>query len=132
MSAVKAVRAVLVANPGVTAIAGDRVYSGDVPANAVRPAIGVHEVSSVPVGAFDAQAESSLATSRVQVTVHVKTYPEITGVLRAARQACNFERGLIAGVDVVSIVRDIVGPDLESESGHAKSIDFKVTYHEPN
>lgn len=132
MSAVKAIRVLLLASPAVAAIVGDRVSAGDVPANALRPAIGVHEVSNVPVGAFDAQAESSLATSRVQVTVHVKTYPEIAGLLRAARQACNFERGLIAGVDVVSIVRDIVGPDLESESGHAKSIDFKVTYHEPN
>jgi hypothetical protein len=132
MSAVKAVIALLKADTQVAALVGDRISAGDIPLNAARPAIGVREVSSVPVGAFDAQAESSLATSRVQVTVHVKAYPEIDTVLRTARQACNFERGMIAGVDVVSIMRDTVGPDLEHESGHSKSIDFKVTHHEPN
>lgn len=132
MSSVKAVIALLKADAGVFAIAGDRVSAGDVPLTATLPAIGVREVSSVPIGAFDAQAESSLVTSRVQVTVHVKTYPEIAAVLKAARQACNFERGRIAGVDVVSVVRDLVGPDLEPPDAHAKSIDFMVTHYEPN
>ena len=132
MSAVKAIIALLKADGRVVDLVGDRICAGDVPSNALRPAIGVREISNVPLGALDAQAETSLATSRAQVTVHVKTYPEIDGALRAARQACNFERGKIAGVDVASIVRDVVGPDLENESGHAKSIDFKVTYHEPN
>jgi len=132
MSAVRAVIALLKADARVAALAGDRISAGDIPGTAALPAIGVREVSGVPLGAIDAQAETSLVTSRVQVTVHVKSYPEISDALRAARQACNFERGQIAGVDVVSIVRDIVGPDLEHESGHAKSIDFKVTHHEQN
>lgn len=132
MSAVKAVIALLLADPAVAGLVADRVSAGDVPLKTPRPAIGVHEVSNVPLGAIDAQADSSVVTSRVQVTVHVKTYPELDGALRVARQACNFERGMIAGVDVVSVVRDLVGPDLESTAGHAKSIDFKVTYHEPN
>lgn len=132
MSAVKAVRALLMDDPRVVVVAGDRVYAGDIPLKVTLPAISVREISSVPLGAIDGQAETSLATSRVQVTVHVKTYPEIDGALRAARQACGFERGQIGGVDVVSIVRDMIGPDLEYTSGHAKSIDFMVVYHEPN
>ncbi|QOY96331.1 DUF3168 domain-containing protein [Massilia sp. UMI-21] len=132
MSAVKAVIALLKADDRVAALFGDRVSAGDVPQGAALPAIGVREISSVPVGAIDAQAANSLVTSRVQVTAHVKTYPELAGALRAARQACNFERGLIADVDVASVVRDIIGPDLQYESGHAKSIDFTVTHHEPN
>lgn len=132
MSAVKAVVALLSAAPGVIAVAGDRVYSGDVPLNKQRPAIAVREVGNNREGAIDAQAETSLATSRVQVTIHVKTYPEIATVLLAARQACNFERGVIADVDVVSIVRDLVGPDLDFPDGWGKSIDFMVTHHEQN
>ena len=132
MSAVKAVVALLSAAPGVAAVAGDRVYAGDVPLNTRRPAIAVREVGNNREGAIDAQAETSLATSRVQVTVHVKAYREIAAVLLAARLACNFERGVIAGVDVVSIVRDLVGPDLDFPDGWGKSIDFMVTYHEPN
>jgi hypothetical protein len=132
MSAVKAVVALLSAAPGVIAVVDDRVYAGDVPLNKPRPAIAVREIGGNREGAIDAQAETSLETSRVQVTVHVKTYPEIATVLRAARRACNFERGMIAGVDVVSIVRDLVGPDLDFPDGWGKSIDFMVTYHEPN
>lgn len=132
MSTVKAAIALLKASTQVAALVGDRISAGDIPLDMPLPAIGVREISSVPLGAIDAQAASSLAISRVQVTVHVKTYPEIDGILRAARQACNFERGVIAGVNVVSIVRDVIGPDLEHESGHSKSIDFKVTHHEPN
>ena len=132
MSAVKAVFALLSAAPGVVAVAGDRVYSGDVPLDTARPVIAVREIGNNREGAFDAQADASLVTSRVQVTVHVKTYPEVAAVLSAARRACNFERGVIAGVDVVSIVRDLVGPDLDFPDGWGKSIDFMVTHYEPN
>jgi len=132
MSAVKAVIALLLAAPDVVALAGDRVFPGDVPLKQLRPAIAVREVGNNREGAIDAQAEASLATSRVQVTVHVKDYPEIAGVLRAVRKACNFERGLIAGVDVVSIVRDLIGPDLDFPDGWGKSIDFMVTHYEQN
>ncbi len=132
MSAVKAVVALLSAAPEVLALAGDRVYAGDVPLKTARPAIAIREVSNNREGAIDGQAEMSLATSRVQVTLHVKDYPEIAGVLRAVRQACNFERGVIAGVDVVSIVRDLIGPDLDFPDGWGKSIDFMVTHYEQN
>lgn len=133
---VKAIRALLLANGAVLArVAGnpDRIAAGDVPAEAILPALGITEVSAVPVGAFDAQAEYSIVTSRVQVTVVGKPYPAVKEILDLARRACNFQRGQIAGVDVISVVRDTVGPDLGDAAGNTiKSIDFKVTYHEPN
>lgn len=133
MSAVKVIRALLVASPEVTAIAGDRVYAGDVPQDAVLPAVSVTEVSNVRIGAIDAQAEFSLVTSRIQATVMSKDYPSTKPLLDAVRRACDFQRGVIAGVDVASIERDTIGPDLTDEAGnHFKSIDFKVTYHEQN
>ena len=72
-------------------------------------------------------------TSRVQVTAVGKPYPDIKALLDLVRRACNFQRGQIGGIDVVSVVRDTVGPDLGDTAGNTiKSIDFKVTYHEPN
>jgi len=109
------------------------IVPGVVREGAALPALGITEVSSVPVGAIDGQAEYSVVTARVQVTVMAATYPEVKSVLDLVRRACNFQRGQIAGVDVISVVRDTVGPDLEDMAGnHFQSIDFKVTYHEKN
>jgi hypothetical protein len=130
---VKVIRALLLGAETVTARVADRIAAGDVDADRDLPAIGLAEVSMVPIGAFDAQAEYSIVTSRVQVTVVGKTYPDVIALIDLVRRACNFERGQIAGVDVISVLRDTVGPDMEDVAGNSiKTIDFKVTYHEPN
>jgi len=130
---VKVIRALLLGAEAVTARVADRVAAGDVAVDEGLPAIGLTEVVAVPIGAFDAQAEFSIVTSRVQVTVVGKAYPDVISIINLARRACNFERGQIAGVDVISVLRDTVGPDMEDVAGNSiKTIDFKVTYHEPN
>ena len=130
---VKVIRALLLGAEAVTARVADRIAAGDVAVDKGLPAIGLSEVVTVPIGAFDAQAEYSIVTSRVQVTVVGKPYPDVTALIDLARRACNFERGQIAGVDVISVLRDTVGPDMEDVAGNSiKTIDFKVTYHEPN
>jgi hypothetical protein len=130
---VKVIRALLLGAEAVTARVADRVAAGDVAVDEGLPAIGLTEVVVVPIGAFDAQAEFSIVTSRVQVTVVGKAYPDVIAIINLARRACNFERGQIAGVDVISVLRDTVGPDMEDVAGNSiKTIDFKVTYHEPN
>jgi hypothetical protein len=135
MSAVKVIRALLVASgPVVALVPAAQIVSGVAPQGIALPAMSITEVSSVPVSAIDAQAEFSLVTSRVQVTLMAKDYPSIKTVMEMARKACNFARGTIAGVSVVSVVRDTVGPDFSDDAVpiHFQSIDFKVTYHEPN
>jgi hypothetical protein len=130
---VKVIRALLLGAETVTARVADRVAAGDVDVDRGLPAIGLAEVGMAPIGAFDAQAEFSIVTSRVQVTVVGKEYPDAVALIALARRACNFERGQIAGVDVISVLRDTVGPDMEDVAGNSiKTIDFKVTYHEPN
>ena len=130
---VKVIRALLLGADAVTARVADRVAAGDVAVDEGLPAIGLTEVVAVPIGAFDAQAEFSTVTSRVQVTVVGKAYPDVIAIINLVRRACNFERGQIAGVDVISVLRDTVGPDMEDVAGNSiKTIDFKVTYHEPN
>lgn len=134
MSAVMVIRALLVGAAAVTArVPADRIGAGTLKEDAPLPALVLAEVSSVPVGAFDAQAEYSVVTSRVQVTAVGTPYREIKALVDLARRACNFKSGTIAGVNVVSVLRDAKGPDLEDQAGNSvQSIDFLVTYHEPN
>lgn len=131
---VKAIRALLLADGAVVSrVPLARIAAGTVPVDAGLPALGLTEVSIVPIGAFDAQSEFSTVTSRVQVAVVGKTYQDAQAILDLVRRACNFQRGQIAGVDVISVLRDTVGPDMEDVAGNTiKTIDFKVTYHEPN
>lgn len=131
----KVVRALLVASATVTALVPEtQIMAGTIPEGVPLPAISITEVSVVPVSAIDAQAEYSLVTSRVQVTIMTKDYPSTKPILDAVRKTCNFERGMIAGVDVASVVRDTVGPDFSDDAAtiHFKTVDFKVTYHEQN
>lgn len=98
------------------------------------PAISIDQISIVPIGAIDAQAEFSLVTARVQVTVHAKGRPDVDVVMAAVRRACNYQRGLLVGLRVSSILCDIEGPDMKnSDIGiYYRTMDFLVTFHEPH
>jgi hypothetical protein len=63
-----------------------------------------------------------------------RNYPAVKALLVVARLACNRKSGIIAGVSVASILRDTVGPDFVSDDAtiYYQTIDFKVTFHEPN
>lgn len=130
----KIIRALLAGALEVTArVPVERIVAGIVKEGTALPALGITEVGDMPVGAFDAQAEYSVVTQRVQVTAMCKTYPEVKSLIKMVRRACNFKSGQIAGESVISIVRDTVGPDLDDVAGNCfQSIDFKVTYYEQN
>jgi hypothetical protein len=135
MSAVKAVRALLAASAPVIAICpAVRIMAGIVPQGTAMPSLSIMHVSTVPISHVDAQAEFNVVTSRVQVTIMASSYAGVKPLLDAVRKACNYQRGTIAGVDVASILRDTVGPDFSNDdaSVYYQTIDFKVTFHEPN
>ena len=131
---VKVIRALLVANAATIAVVpADRIVAGVVPVDTALPALSVTHISTVPIGAIDAVAEFTLVRSRVQVTVVTSDYPAGKELADIVRRACNFKRGLIAGLEVASITRDTVGPDYQDQAGaHFGSIDFMVTFHERN
>jgi len=131
---VKVIRALLVGTAAVVAkVPADRIIAGTLKEDVELPALVIAEVSSVPYGSIDGNAEYSVVTSRVQVTIVAKAYPEAKGLVDLVRRSCNFQRGLIASVDVISVVRDTIGPDMSDDAGNNfQSIDFKVTYHEQN
>lgn len=135
MSAVKVVRALLIASAPVAVIVpAAKIAAGTVPQATVLPAISITHVGTIPLSRIDAQADFALVTSRVQATVMAKDYATVKAVLVAMRKACNYQRGIIAGVSVASILCDMVGPDFANDDAtiYYQSIDFKVAYQEPN
>lgn len=135
MSAVRAIWELLNGSAPVTVICPARnIVAGVAPQGIVLPAMSITHISTVPVARIDAYAEFNLATSRVQVTVIAKDHVGAEDLIDVVRKACNYQRGTLGGLSVVSIVRDTVGPAFANDDAkiHFQSIDFKVTYHEPN
>jgi hypothetical protein len=135
MDAVAVMRALLLAHAPVTALVGDRVIAGTVPMAEIAPAaIGLAEVGRNEVGTVSRGGPAALVTARVQVTVYATEYPLMKAALNAARLGPGVFTGMIAGLDVRSVLRDSVGPDLSDEEPGVseQSRDFMVTYLEPN
>ena len=134
MDAVFVLRALLLAHGPVSAIAGDRVTAGDVPQGEVLPAIGIKEISRSEQATASLSQSTVLVTARVQVTIHAKSYRVQKELLQAAKLAAGPHTGVIAGVTVRSVKRDIVGPDLSNPDAKTfeQSRDFKVVYIESN
>jgi hypothetical protein len=118
----------------VQAIVANRVYAGDIPADATLPALGVKEISRVDLGTVSGNEANTLITARIQVTVAAKTYPDQKALLLATKLGAGTHTGTIASTQVRSVIRDAVGPDLSDVSAriYSQSRDFKVTYLEPN
>lgn len=133
MRAEQALYALLAADAGIAARVASRIYPGQLPQGTLLPALVVEHVDSQPLPTIDAQAGFSLVQSRLQVTALAKTYTDQKAVLDAVRAALNYQRGVIAGVRVMHIVRDTVGPDLRDDDlqVYVQSMDFMVTFQEP-
>lgn len=132
MRAEKVVYTLLCGSPVVTALVANRVYPGRVPQNSAMPVISYQLVSSVEVLPINAAAGGTLLRSRVQVTVMARTYTEVKAVHEAVRQALLFQSGLIAGVRVNGITRDLIGPDdIDLELGlYMQPVDYMLVHDE--
>jgi hypothetical protein len=134
MSAIKVIRALLLADADVVAIVGQRVFAGIVPQGSALPLLQLREVSRVERLTTGLTESTVLVTARVQVTALTKTYGSQKALLQAARLGAGAHTGVIAGVPVRAITRELFGPDmsdLETEI-YEQSRDFKVIFTEPN
>lgn len=132
MTAAAVIRSLLVADTAVTAaVPPSRIVAGLLPQGGQLPALAVEEISAVPQPTIDAQAYA-LMRSRVQVTVVARNYPEQKAVAAAVRDACQYQHGLIAGVQVASIVMSTTGPDLIDGDAqiYQQPVDFIVIHHQ--
>lgn len=131
MSGVKVIRHLLAENAGVQAIVDDKVIAGTIPLKTVLPAVGVSEISAVETKKVGSKG-SVLVTSRVQASVKTKNYPQQKELLDAVTNAISDQAGMIQGVDVVSISRDVIGPDLGDDDAEifVQTQDFMVKFRE--
>lgn len=132
MDAEKVVMALLNAASGVTALVGTRIYPPPLPQGVTLPALAVDHVSTVDQPMLDASAGYNLVQSRIEVTALAKDYATQKSLIRAVRNAVRYQRGTIAGVQVVSILRGSVGPDVRDDDMqiYSQSTDFILTLRE--
>lgn len=135
MSAVKVIRALLIAHAPVLALVpAARIVADKVPQGMSLPAIVLTEISRVELPTVSQAQRAVQVTARVQVTVHASTYPDQKAVLQATRLGAGAHTGTVAGIAVRSVMRDVVGPDMtDDEAGvYQQSRDFKVVFVEAN
>ena len=132
MNGVIAVRSLLVADTGVTALVPVvRIAAGMLPQGTDLPAISLMSVSSVDRN-VPAPGAKRRVTERVQVTVLARTYPEVKAILAAVRNAAADQMPAIDGLTDVTVHTDSAGPDfLDEETGiHMQTQDFRVSFNE--
>lgn len=132
MRAESVVYKLITADAAVTALVGAKVFPGRLPQNTVMPAVAYELVSSNEILPINAQAGGVLLKSRVQVSVLAKTYVEIKTIHEAIRKAVLFQRGLIAGVCVISITRYLIGPDMRDDQLglYMQGVDYLLVHDE--
>lgn len=131
-SPVKAVRYLLTHDPTLlAAVPADRIVAGVLGPGVSLPALTIAQISTnrrptVKRGATD------FCTSRVQVTVHAKAYPEQDALQRLVRKALPPTRGIVNGVDLDSIQDGGTGPDIVDTAAniYMGTDDFIVTFNE--
>ncbi len=132
MNGVIAVRSLLVADTGVTALVPvARIAAGMLPQGTDLPAISLMSVSSVDRN-IPSPGTTRRVTERVQVTVLARTYPEAKLMIAAVRAAVADTMPTIAGLTDVTVHTDFAGPDFLDEETciHMQSQDLRVSFNE--
>ena len=132
MNGVIAVRSLLVADTGVTALVPmARIVAGALPQGTILPAIALMSISSVDRN-VPAPGPKRRVTERVQVTVLAASYPAAKAIIRAVRAAAADRMPAIDGLTDVTVHTDSAGPDfLDEETGiHMQTQDFRVSFNE--
>lgn len=132
MRAEKVIRSLLVATPALNAVVESRIYPAPAPQATALPCVTYAHVSTVVLPTISASGAYSLVQSRIDVTAITKTYAQQKALIEAIRIALDYQRGVIAGVEVISVIRGSIGPDARDDDLqlYSQSIDFLVTLRE--
>ena len=134
MSAENIIHALLVANSAITAVVSDRIYPGELPQNTAMPALGVSHISTTERPTISAVSAFTLVQTRIEVTVLSKDYVTLKDLIKKVRAACNYQRGVIATYTVISVMQELIGPDMRDSdlTLFSQTIDFMVTWQQAN
>jgi len=133
MLAVKAVSYLLANNaPLLAKVPAESIVAGVIPLG-VMPAVGVTHISTTEHTSIAVDDAQLLATSRIQVTAHAKSYADRAEILDLVRKALPVSRGTVNGVAVECITPEGVGPDIEDHDAgiYQQSRDFLVRFQQP-
>ena len=128
----EALIAILLANAGVAALVGARVYPGVRPQGASLPAVIFNRISGQPGYTMDGPDGSS--ESRVQVDAYAGSYGATKALARAARLALSGLSGVHHGVTFQGVFMEGARDGFEGESPERifrVSMDFTVWAIEP-
>jgi len=81
---------------------------------------------------ISASGAYSLVQGGIDVTAITQTYAQQKALIEAIRIALDYQPGVIAGVEVISVIRGSIGPDARDDdlTLYSQSIDFLVTLRE--
>lgn len=129
MSAIKAIVYLLTNNaPLIAVVPAARIMAGNLPQSTALPAISIQGISTTRRHRV-AATQTQLCTSRVQITIHAKNYPQQQSVMALVRTALPRSRGTINGVDVDSVLHEIERDLSEDEAGiFIGQIDYMVRF----
>lgn len=116
-----------------------KIKEGTLPLNTVLPGIEITRVDAIPRLTVAMTEPNRMHSERVQVSPILKTTDGtpaglgkkgVDALIALIRTACPNQHGTIAGVNVVSILPDTVGPDLSDAATFicSGSIDFIVRW----
>ena len=130
MNAEKVVYALLSADAGVTAIVSTRIYPSELPQQIAVPAIVYRHIDTVDRPTIHGDGGAQLVQSRISVIALANDYSAIKAIHEAVKDALRYQYGVIAGVQVATITRDIVGPDLFDPDleRHEQGVDYLIVH----
>jgi hypothetical protein len=132
MHAEKISMALLLGNAALTAVVPTTSIYPHIVAQAVPlPALSVTFIDAIELPTIDAAAYA-LKQARMSIEIHASDYPSLKTIGALVRTAMRYQRGVIAGVPVASIVGAGDGPDLRDDDPpiYRQSLDFLVTFTE--
>jgi hypothetical protein len=105
-----------------------RIYPSLIPLGTALPAIAYMLVSTTEQTSFS--MTQIRLRSRIQITIAAMTYPEVKDIVALVVEACNYKQGTFNGVQVDSVIRDVVGADFrDDEVGiFYSTVDFSIAH----
>jgi len=123
VSPVQAVREVLIATSGVTAIVSTRIYPGRAPDRALPPFIVLTGVSDEPQSTFEAETDETLVNTRVQIDCYDKQHDDAHDLAKLVRRALE-SYDAADGLRALKLdSRDLYDDDIQA---HRVNMDFSI------
>lgn len=115
------VRAILIANAGVSAIVGTRIFPVSLPLDCVLPALAFFKASN--------NYKQIAGVPRFQISCFAEDYLQCQTLKQAVETALDGYSGTSSGIDIIRII-PVSAPDLyEPEPGvYHIPYDFKIIY----